>query len=170
MSDRVHEVVHQTEIPFHPKRVICIPVDESDSSKYVIDWAMKTLIQKDSDEVLLLHCRSIAIDAAMSIESGFVLPAQYYDEIEDAAKQNSFALLKSFGKLLQDNGVHCKAISLRGSPREELELKINRSAPDMVVMGSRGLGAFSSVLLGSVSQHLVHHSKVPVLIVPQLVK
>ena len=35
---------------------------------------------------------------------------------------------------------------------------------DMLVVGSRGHGSFAEALLGSVSQHCVHHSHCPVLI------
>jgi nucleotide-binding universal stress UspA family protein len=34
-----------------------------------------------------------------------------------------------------------------------------------LVMGSRGLGAFKRAFLGSVSDYIVHHSEVPVIIV-----
>ncbi|MGZ8691137.1 MAG: universal stress protein [Gaiellaceae bacterium] len=53
---------------------------------------------------------------------------------------------------------------LEGSPAKAvLELARNRDV-DLIVVGSRGLGAVKGALLGSVSSEIVHHADRPVLV------
>jgi nucleotide-binding universal stress UspA family protein len=49
--------------------------------------------------------------------------------------------------------------------REALMERLRDGCYDLVVMGSRGRGAFSSSFLGSVSHYALNHSPVPVLII-----
>ena len=51
-----------------------------------------------------------------------------------------------------------------GQPAELLLAEAQNA--DLIVVGNRGRGGFASLLLGSVSQQVVHHAPCPVLVVP----
>lgn len=73
--------------------------------------------------------------------------------------------LESAKALLMGKGVECKALVLSGSPANLILTEASKGY-DLLVLGSRGMGAMEGFLLGSVSSKVVHHSKVPTLIVP----
>ena len=52
-----------------------------------------------------------------------------------------------------------------GYPPEMILSAAEKSGAGMIVMGSRGLSGIKELLLGSVSNHIVHYAKVPVVIV-----
>jgi nucleotide-binding universal stress UspA family protein len=54
---------------------------------------------------------------------------------------------------------------LDGDPAREILRAAREGDHDLIVMGSRGRGRVSAALLGSVSQHVMHESPVPVMIV-----
>jgi nucleotide-binding universal stress UspA family protein len=60
--------------------------------------------------------------------------------------------------------IECEGTAVEGQPAEVL---IQQAAgATLLVVGNRGLGGFSSLLLGSVSQQVVHHTPCPVVIIP----
>jgi len=52
-----------------------------------------------------------------------------------------------------------------GTPAKEIAKMARSSDVDLVVVGARGVGAIERLLLGSVSETVVHHAKCPVVIV-----
>ncbi len=69
--------------------------------------------------------------------------------------------LKALGEIPGE--VHTEV--LEGSPAEAILDVAGTRQIDLIVMGSRGLGQLSGLLLGSQSQKVVQHAKCPVLIV-----
>ncbi|MEP7039956.1 MAG: universal stress protein [Chloroflexota bacterium] len=65
---------------------------------------------------------------------------------------------------LRHNGYQSETVAVRGRPADVLLSEADELHADLVVVGSRGLSAAASVLLGSVSATLVDHAPCPVLV------
>ena len=97
------------------------------------------------------------------------VPSQeYFDQVEkairEAAKEIIDAALEKL-KTIEDKTLKISSEMIQGPPREAIVGEAERWGADLIVMGSRGLGAFNRLLLGSVSSAVVHHAKCSVEIV-----
>jgi nucleotide-binding universal stress UspA family protein len=89
------------------------------------------------------------------------------DDERHAAIQEQEAA--AFGELRQvfRSGGHKVTTGRRfGNPTMEILSEAREWGPDLIVAGRRGLGRAKSLVLGSVSERLLHEANVPVLIVP----
>lgn len=79
-------------------------------------------------------------------------------------EQASTAVLDEAVAALGDVEVEIQKVPRCGSPASVL-VEAAKGA-DLLVVGSRGRGGFTGLLLGSVSQQVSHHAPCPVVIVP----
>jgi nucleotide-binding universal stress UspA family protein len=84
--------------------------------------------------------------------------------VVDEAEVRAKAVLRRAGECVPAD-VPATCVLAREPAGPALLRQIETGHHDLVVMGSRGRGAVRSALLGSVSHHVLHHSRVPVLIV-----
>jgi nucleotide-binding universal stress UspA family protein len=74
------------------------------------------------------------------------------------------AQLAEAKRILGDLGIEPVLIEQAGNPALTIERIAEDGAYDMVVVGSRGLGALSRVLQGSVSEHVATHAAATVVV------
>ena len=69
---------------------------------------------------------------------------------------------------LEQDGVEIELIvsTTHHSPAREILATAEEVGADAIVCGTRGLGALQSAMLGSVTRDLLHHSHLPMLVVP----
>lgn len=92
----------------------------------------------------------------------------YFDQLEtavrDRAKTVIDAALEKL-KTIEDNTLKVSGETIQGPVRQVIVEEADRWGADLIIMGSRGLGAWNRLLLGSVSSAIVHHAKCSVEIV-----
>ncbi|KAJ3409780.1 hypothetical protein HDU80_009757 [Chytriomyces hyalinus] len=158
-----------------PKRVIAVAVDDSEAAKFALQWTLEHLVNPaGNDQVCLLNCRPHAVTdyiighpglaGDIAPEPSFEYNEECVSALEQANREASHNLLKTYGEHVLKKSTALRAIALRGDPRKEILAKVEELRPDMLVTGSRGLGILQKVFRGSLSDYLVQHSPVPVIV------
>lgn len=83
----------------------------------------------------------------------------------DGLREVGESILQNGSKLCEDAGITYIAEVKVGSPRVTICHVAEEEKQDMIIIGSRGLGAIKRMLLGSVSEYVVRHAPCSVLIV-----
>lgn len=85
--------------------------------------------------------------------------------IHDAEVKVHQDLLKKVHDQVALAGLEVSTVLLDGFVSEEILSYLEQHPADLLIMGARGLSTGQRIFLGSVSDAVVHHAKLPVLIV-----
>ena len=107
------------------------------------------------------------VPVPMGMEPWAVLP-EYFEVMEKSMRQaaetvTDSAVLKL--KKTEDKTLEITSKIVSGPPSQAIVDEAESWGADLIVMGSRGQGVWSRLLLGSVSSAVVHHAKCSVEIV-----
>lgn len=138
---------------------IVVGVDGSDASIDAFRWAQTQA-----------RLTSARLEVVMTWDSppnlGWPAPSPDQLDPEGEARETVAAIIRS--ELGPSADIEIAPTLIEGHPAPAL-LKQAQGA-DLLVVGSRGHGAFSGMLLGSVSQHVVAHAPCPVVITRHISK
>jgi nucleotide-binding universal stress UspA family protein len=140
-------------------RKIVVGLDGSSGSARALNWAIGVGRALDS-EVVAVHVFQLvpAVPAAYGLA-----PIPYSDEWQQQLRQE---FETEWCAPLKKAGVRYRTVFEMGSPAPTLIRVADQQQADLIVTGTRGLGGFKELMLGSVSHQLVLHASVPVVVIP----
>jgi nucleotide-binding universal stress UspA family protein len=98
----------------------------------------------------------------------WAVPPEYFEQLEKSVRKAAEAVIEGALQKLKSSEDKTLRISnevIQGPSRQVIVEEAERWGTDLIVMGSRGLGAWDRLVLGSVSSGVVHHAKCSVEIV-----
>jgi nucleotide-binding universal stress UspA family protein len=138
---------------------IVVGVDGSDGSLAALRFALEEARLRDAELRVVAAWR-----LPLAAYGGPLVPPEpaLFEEIRDAAHG-------TLGKALDDMGAaraDVRVETVVGEGQAAHVLLDEARGADLLVVGSRGLGGFRGLLLGSVSQQCAQHAPCPLVIVP----
>ena len=134
-----------------------MPVDGSDNSFRALDAAL-LLSEKIGSEVTAIHVMEDI--PVLHIQSEKLLTKL----IEDYRKESQL-ILSRCSEVAMKKGLSLNTKLLQGNTSSSILDFCKNGKYDAIVMGSRGMGKFKELVLGSVSNKILHHSSCAVMII-----
>jgi nucleotide-binding universal stress UspA family protein len=137
-------------------KTIIVPVDGSEGANKAAKFA-GVLARQAGAELTLMHVYDAPTASAMG------LARQSREEMEHIKEEIAKGSFQAAEKELE--GMPVKHYVTLGHPSHEIVSYAQQVKADLIVMGSRGQSQMEGLLLGSVSDRVVHHAHCAVTVV-----
>ena len=136
---------------------ILVPVDGSDNSYRALDAAL-LLSEKLGSNITVIHVMEEFPITHIGSE-------KLLSEVLEAYKKENQDILSKCSEIATQKGLTIKTVLIQGNPASVILDYSKKENFDLLIMGSRGLGKFKELILGSVSGKIVHHSPCAVMLI-----
>lgn len=132
---------------------VLVPIDGSEAALRALRHAMK-----GADEI---HVITVQVKANIPL----LLLRMTQEDIDKVQREHGQSMLVDACKLLDDASRPYRTHVLLGDPATDIERVAISEGVDLIVMGTRGMGALGNLVLGSTATKVVYLAKVPVTLV-----
>lgn len=143
-----------------PRRILA-PTDFSPGAESALNWA-RALGSAFGAEVVLLHVLDLSVAALAGFPSSLAMVPAAGELLERIRGETEQEMAKLAARL---PGV--RPLIRDGTPRTVILEVASELGADLIVMGTHGRTGLTHVFFGSVAEHVVRHSRIPVLTVRQ---
>jgi nucleotide-binding universal stress UspA family protein len=142
--------------------------DGSDCGKKALDQTIELAKHLDDGEVFVVSAFEFSIGyVPMGMTDSPLMISAEYDQHVDLVKSACDQQIAEATSRLAAAGVRVTGEAREGKPVDVLLEAAREKKATAIVVGSHGEGAVSAAFLGSTALKLLHHSDIPVLVVPR---
>jgi nucleotide-binding universal stress UspA family protein len=140
-----------------PSKSVVVGLDQSAGARAALDWAATDAAARGAPLLIATSWSGLEREG----------PQEYQPNLAEPVHRAAVTFLEdaAAGVRTRHPGLHVDTSLMTEEPVEGL-IRLAEDA-EFVVVGRRGLNTFMTMLLGSVSQQLVAHAPVPVVVVPE---
>jgi nucleotide-binding universal stress UspA family protein len=145
---------------------VLVPLDGSkvgEAAIPVIEQLFDKLVKGTNVEVVLVGVITLLRHWVVVGEAS--APVSYTEEELKLIKQNVNNYLIKTGEPLKNKGITIKTMVSTGNAAEEIIRAAEETKVDLIAMSTHGRSGLRRLAFGSVTDKVLHHSKVPVLTV-----
>lgn len=138
-------------------RKILIPIDASDCAKRAAEYAAKMASENPELQLHLLNVQDALeprVHAAMSAQ-----------EIKNMQATDSQRVMQPVMQMLDHAGIPYRTDWRAGDAAQTIASYADEIGCESIVMGTRGMGPVSSLVMGSVAMKVAHLAKAPITLV-----
>jgi nucleotide-binding universal stress UspA family protein len=137
---------------------IMVPYDKSEAANRAFEYALD-LAKKYNSSISIVTCVSLQVPTDPYFGSAYI-------ETMKLLREDAINSISKLEPRLREASIKFKTDVLDTmSITESLTTYAESHNVDLIIIGSRGLGGFKKLLLGSVASGVSQHSKCPVLII-----
>lgn len=141
-------------------RNILLAFDGSDNSRRALQYIVN--LASDAPKPLQVHVLNAQHEPVIY---GEYVTSNMIDDLNNSLLTKARGVIGEATTVLEAAGIAHEGHAALGNVAEQVDAAVKRLGCDTVVMGTRGLGSFTGMLLGSVANRVIHEVSVPVLLV-----
>ncbi len=139
-------------------RTLLVPLDFSDNSRAVLEWAAH-LAKAHESKVVLFHAYHLPVEFQQL--EGAYLPPDFWANVKAEAQQS----LGRYEVELRNDGLSVETVVREGYAATAIVNEATEQSVDLIVIGTHGLSGIKHMLLGSIAERVVQKAPCPVLTV-----
>ncbi|HZC49716.1 MAG TPA: universal stress protein [Nitrososphaeraceae archaeon] len=137
---------------------ILVPVDGSENSFRALEHAIFLSRKIEGTQTTVTHI----IEGPPSV---YIYSPKVMEKVRADYKSESTKILERCKDMANKSGINIHTVLIEGDPASKIIRYSEMEKFDIIIIGSRGMGQFKEMILGSISNKVLHHAKCSVMVV-----